>query len=127
MASEQFLTALISAGSICVDCELCGRTHFASATPGWFEDGELERLQAKAKEQPDKYIEHEGTDTVHWGFILSKQVVADCECKKLDEIEKMIWRDRFVVIEFYQACLKLMKKRVAEEERLIGGLPETVL
>lgn len=103
--SELFLSAIRSAGSIVIDCELCGRTHFGDGR-GDYEEGEYERLLAKAKTEPDKYIQHHDDDMVSYGYLQGKQAVLDCPCHELTRYEKFIWAHRWLIASYFRARLK---------------------
>ena len=87
---DLFMDCLVSSGSIVIDCELCGRTHFADdEMAGTWEEGELEELRKKQLEDPNKYIGH--NDSVSWGNFSGYQVVDGCPCGKVKKLENMVW------------------------------------
>lgn len=98
--SEHMERAVQRAGSISITCELCKREHFASGSPGYFEEGELEKLQAKAEKDPDKYVEDHSSDDVPWGHIDGKQAVIGCPCNGLRRYEDFIWHNRDVIARY---------------------------
>ncbi len=73
------------------NCEHCGRVHYDS-TGEFMEPGELAELKRHAKEEPEKYIPHDGT--VHWGWACGKQTVIGCPCNFLGWFENLIWKNR---------------------------------
>ncbi|HLC77530.1 MAG TPA: hypothetical protein VJH92_00205 [Candidatus Nanoarchaeia archaeon] len=77
--SREFMQAVLHAGSISVDCELCDRTHFVNdEKAGDFEEGELERLRENYRQNPDKYVSHNGPEMISYGYLAGKQVVDGC-------------------------------------------------
>jgi hypothetical protein len=66
---DSFWHAGGSTGGIVRDCDRHGLTFFNEYEPGFFENGELEDLQAKAKENPEKYIalDHSVSQTTFLG------------------------------------------------------------
>jgi len=103
---EIFMECVCHAGTIVATCDLCGRTYYNYMDAGCFEEGELENLEKKSEEEPDKYI---GVDhTVGMGRIDGKQVIWDCKCEKAKRYEKWIWDHRRIIAEY-------LKRRTAEE------------
>lgn len=100
--SETIEHVVRSAGSLVIDCELCGRTHFATLEEGRFDDGELEDLRAKAKKEPAKYVEDPGYDSIIWGKIGGKQAVIGCPCNGLRPLEDFIWGSRHVILKYLE-------------------------
>lgn len=101
--SEYFANAIVRAGSVAIDCELCGRTHFATSREYYYDEGELEELRAKAKEEPDKYLEWADRDSIGWGHINGQQAVIDCPCNKLKDCEDWIWSHRYLIKDYLLA------------------------
>ena len=98
--SDEFFDALNHDGSICRTCQ-CGRTHFASGEGG-FDEGELEKLQASAEKEPDKYIDHSDT-SISIAHIDGKEFVYECPCEGLERYETFIWRNREVILNYLTA------------------------
>lgn len=101
--SEEFERAISHTGSIHVSCELCGRVHFATASPGYFDDGELEQLRKNAEADPIKYVEDGNSDSISWGTINGKQAVIGCPCNILSNFENFIWQHREIIASFLKA------------------------
>lgn len=121
--SEMFVNAVCHGGTPAIDCQLCGRTHFATHDRGiTWQPGELEDLRAKAKEKPDKYIEDSNSDSVFFGAIDGHQVVADCPCNRLRLYEDWIWKHRRVIAEYLRARVAAMRVQVEEEDDVVAGL-----
>ena len=118
--SEHFWDALIDAGSLVVECEFCGRLHFAHE--GDYEAGELERLEANAKKTPDKYVEHFDRDVVSWGYLDGKQAVYNCPCESLVRWEQFIWNERDMILKYYKARMKTNSKNAQADLEKINGL-----
>lgn len=110
-ASEEFENAFRAGiGTTNADCEVCGVHVFASGENSMgYEPGELETLQKKAAEQPDKYQELAMSDGVSIGQINGLQFVIDHGCDKLFKYEQFIWGDRKNIV-----CY--IKKRTAERK-----------
>jgi hypothetical protein len=106
--SEEFWDALISSGSLYVECGFCNRIHYSIYQSNNYEDGELEDLERKAKESPDKYIEH--TDWIHWGYIDGKKAVYGCPCNKPFLYEKTFWDNRFLIERYFQNKAKKIRE-----------------
>jgi hypothetical protein len=93
------MDAVITTGSIVIDCGLCGRVHFASDERTSFEEGELEELREQAKKEPDRYFEHQCC-SIQWGYFNGVQVVYDCPCHKARRFEELIWDNRYAILKF---------------------------
>lgn len=118
--SEEFWDAVISAGSIVVNCEFCDRVHFVSE--GEFDEGELEGLREKAKKHPEKYIENGTTDSIRWGYIDGKQAVYDCPCNGARRFEDFIWNHRQMVVSYLTRRSEDRLKRAKDEVASIKKL-----
>ena len=93
-ASEEFLEAFSAGiGTICTECEFCGRTHFVSSERDYSE-GELEKLREKAKEKPELYEEHDDFDSLSLCRIDGKHYVWGCSCNWPRRFEDFIWNYR---------------------------------
>lgn len=103
-------------GSIRGTCQSCGREHYQSAVPGYFDEGELEELERKAEKEPDKYIDN-GDCTVGFGEIDGVQFVYGCPCemKSLYKYEAFVWSHRFQVIKFLVDVTKERKRRADKD------------
>jgi hypothetical protein len=101
--SDEFVRAFMHSGSIVIDCELCGRTHFGTRSPGFFDEGELDRLMKKAEADPIQYVADNTADSISWGTINGKQAVAGCPCNVLTNYERFIWNHRFAIASFLSA------------------------
>lgn len=105
----------------------CGRTHFTSCDGhGDFCEGELEELQRKAAEEPDKYFEHFDFDTIDAAYIDGKQIVPDCPCGKYkrycDWIEGNAESLAAYLIALFEQRRKDAARVAAESERLAAEL-----
>lgn len=100
-ASEMFMDLVCDQGTPSADCELCGRTHFASGQGSCYDVEEIERCQRAADKEPEKWCEHH-EDGISFGFIDGKQVVFDCPCNKLRRYEDFIWRHRDLIVSYLQ-------------------------
>ena len=101
MVSERFENAFDSLGGGIVRKCKCGRVHYSThhSDVNIYERGELEGLENKAEEDPDKYIGHDHTvGTMHVGGY--EEVVFDCPCDSFDRVESFI-RNNAVSIKSY--------------------------
>lgn len=64
----------------CILCEKCGRVHFSTKNPDFWEPGELEELIECCKEHPEKFCREDNYDCIEAGFANGKQVVVGCPC-----------------------------------------------
>ena len=120
--SEMFWDAIIGAGSLVITCEFCGRTYFGTYSEGWYDKGELEDLRARAKKEPDKYIELCATDSISWGYIDGRQAVYECACNNVVKYENWIWQHRHLIAQYLMRRVKEMKRNLKHEETLTSQL-----
>jgi hypothetical protein len=123
-ASELFVNVIRSSGSIVIDCELCGRTHFGNG--GDYEEGEFENLQAKARSEPDKYIFHGDYDMVSYGYICGKQAVLDCPCNELAKYERFIWSHRDLISRYFVSRADEQLRDASQDSRSAHAARESV-
>lgn len=110
--SEAFEEAVSTGGGIVATCEHCKRVHFEDdERAGDFEEGELERLRAEAKADPDKTIANGGVRT---GEIDGCTVVIGCPCNALRKYEDWIWNHRRLIATY-------LPKR-AKDEKAVADL-----
>lgn len=103
--SKEFEEAVIHSGSILIDCQLCGRTHFGSDEGTLIEnlgEKEYKKLLKDSEKDPNKYVQHDA-ETVSWGDINGKQAVIGCQCNKLSEYESFVWNHRYIIEEYFSA------------------------
>ena len=91
----------------CADCR-CGKVWFTCR------DDDRDTLRAKAKREPEKYVESED-DGVAFGWISGEQVVFGCGCGFIERHEEWIREHEEVVREFLR---KLGAERAEEATRL---------
>lgn len=119
--SELFERVILRSGHLVVDCDLCHRTHFATATPEAYDDGELEDLQAKAKKHPDQYIEDPQHDNVSAGAFGGGVVaVLGCQCNLLRRYEDLFWNNRQLILEYIKRRVAERRKSVDKDEKVIA-------
>lgn len=121
MPSNAFINAIINSGTSCdILCEWCGRIHFSSWEPWCYDNKkELEDLQLKAKEEPDKYIEW-ASETIHWGNFDGKQIVFGCLCNnKLDRFEEWIWKHKYIISDYFKERTKLELERAELQKNML--------
>lgn len=96
--SEEFLDAFLTEKSIVTTCGHCGTTYFNEEDASFFDPGELEELQRKAKEFPDKFKASEG---VYYGNTGNGKCIVDgCCMEKLVPFEKFVWGQRFKILRY---------------------------
>lgn len=101
-ASELFMDTVCDAGTSSIDCQLCGRLHFAAGEQSCLSREEIERLRVLAKEHPDQCCEsHE--DGIAFGYIDGRQAVWSCPCGKLRRYEEFIWNNRDLIVRYIKA------------------------
>jgi hypothetical protein len=101
-ASQLFMNLVCDGGTPSIDCQLCGRTHFASGPSSDEPDEEVKRLRQLATEQPSKYCESTN-DSIGYGHIDGKQVAWDCPCRRLRRYEDFIWSHRALILAYLKA------------------------
>lgn len=113
---SRLVRAFCHSGTSCVcDCD-CGRVHFVSADGhGDYEEGELEALQAKAKREPDKYIEESQFDTIDILHIGGVSLVPDCPCDRAIRYAKFL-DDHAEDVAAYVTALLTERRKAAERE-----------
>lgn len=116
LPSSFFLRAFTAHTSGCRNiCEFCGRQFFASRADFDFNEGELEELERREKEEPDRCIDFV-SDSVHIGSIGGKTFVYGCPCEQaaLHQYEAFVWSHRRQIIEYLTKITK-ERKREADE------------
>lgn len=106
-ASEVFWDSIQIAGQIIADC-VCGRTHFATHSPGEYDEGELEKIQEKARENPDNYWENSMDDSIAIAYLDGITLCYGCPCGRSKRYENFMWGNRALI-------LKYIKKRADKE------------
>jgi hypothetical protein len=101
--SEEIKDAVCNGASPIIDCEFCGRTLF-DETGENMEEGELDDLLKKHQESPKKYIPF--PFQVHWGLVSGKQIVVNCPCNKLTELEELFSDNIYVIRKYLLAKTK---------------------
>lgn len=113
-ASEDFMCAFADSGSICILCEMCGRTYFLDG-PADFEDGELEELRAQAAADPERFVGVD--DYTSWGYWNGKQLVIGCACGSDALLERMVWHGRYWITSY-------LRRRASLEADLATDMAE---
>ena len=121
--SEEFEHAVCLEALTVIDCQLCGRVHFACGpNHGDYEPGELDRLLAKQSKEPEKYVGDAQSDSIGWGLIDGKQAVFACPCRKLRRYEDWIWDHREIIVTYLRARtlrdLKIARHEAEQAEQL---------
>jgi hypothetical protein len=85
---------------------------------GDYEEGELEGLRAKAKENPDLYMEM-GDEFTSTGDIAGSVYAVDCRCNGLRKYEDFIWSHRHMILTYLCAMTKEHMTDAASELRTL--------
>jgi hypothetical protein len=124
--SDEFMEAVVSGGSIVIECEFCGRVHFATWDDGaGWEEGELEELRANAEKEPDRYIEDATCSSISWGYLNNQQAVYGCPCNHAKKIEDWIWGHRRIIADYLKRRITSTKRDAEMEEELFEGVVES--
>lgn len=114
--SQEFREAFLrGSGGLVVTCELCQRTYFGD--DGDYEEGEREDLEAKARNDADKYIPVEGYCT--HGYLDGRTIVYDCPClgeKRVRCYEEFILNHTRQIIDYLERLAK-ESEAAAKESR----------
>ncbi len=88
---SRFAKSFARSGTICsVECA-CGRVHFLSSSGhGDYEEGELAKLQQRAADDPEHFIEDTQFSSIDFCHIDGSQYVVACPCGKADIVAKWI-------------------------------------
>lgn len=100
--SELFMDLICDGGTPSIDCQLCGRTHFATGIHNDISPEELADLNEKANKEPDKYVRSDN-DSIGFGWFNGMQVVYGCPCGKLKRYEDFIWHNKHLIIRYIKA------------------------
>jgi len=111
--SEIFEKVFDSHGGGCLRICACGRTHFDSSDNGWgWEEGELEKLLAKAKKDPNLFVEHDGT--VGCMEVDGKDIVYDCSCNLAERCEEFLIQNATHIAEYLNKRAKKLRETAAK-------------
>ncbi len=100
------------AGSPVRDCA-CGRTNYAGDDE-LMDEGELERLDAKAVADPTHYCKHQDGDTVVSVIVNGSTRVFGCDCKWEEKLVSMLDAHEVPFIAYYKRKITRMAKQAAE-------------
>lgn len=103
--SETFQDAVCDGGGLVHDCELCGRTHYATHEPNIYEEGELEALEAKHEANPEKYNACDASG-VSYGQIAGMVAVYGCPCgwRKVRRYEDVVSSHKEIIARYFRKC-----------------------
>ena len=116
--SDHFDKALQGWGGTPVATCQCGRIHYTGMGTD-MDPGELEKLEAKRKAQPEKYIPDPDNDSI--GVVTFNGVthVWNCPCESLARWEEWIWNNRELITRYLRARIDSELKAATEQaERL---------
>jgi len=117
--SELFMDLLCQSGVVVSQCDLCGRTHFASSEQNYAED-ELEGLLKKAEAEPDRFIGHPNEDSLALGFLSGRRVIWGCPCNKARAYEDWIVENEDFIIRFLKARNEEALRKSKESLKAMG-------
>lgn len=100
-------------GGLVRDCS-CGRVHFHDDETEDFDEGELEQLREKAKEQPDKYIPQGWT--IETMEISGCDIVFGCTCDTARKYERFIVNHDTQLAKYLNARARELKDHAAAIE-----------
>ncbi len=107
-------------GSPVIDCA-CGRVNYA-AYDDLMDEGELGRLDAKAKAYPHLYCEHQGTDSISAVMFKGEAHVWGCDCQWEEKLQELLDQNQTVFVRYYQQKIqrtrKALEAQVAQLESL---------
>lgn len=118
--SQAFQSAFIHFGSLQVECDFCGRTHFANnPEAGDWEPGELEHLREAEQQNPGMVMGWD-CDSIGSGEVFGKTFAECCPCRGIWHYEKWIWRHRHEIANYIAARVQREARQArAEAEELI--------
>ena len=126
--SREFEEAVIHSGSILIDCQLCGRTHYGSNEDALIEDlseKEYKRLLIDSEKNPDRYVQHDA-ETISWGDINGKQAVIGCQCNKLFGYENLFWNHRYIIADYFSSRAQKELKIAKDTKNLADKVKKSV-
>lgn len=126
--SKEFEEAVIHSGSILIDCQLCGRTHFGNDEGALIEklgEKEYKKLLKDSEKDPNKYVQHDG-DMVSWGDINGKQAVIGCQCNILSQYESFIWDHRYIIEEYFSSRAQKKLQEAKDTKNLADKVKNAV-
>lgn len=122
--SEEMENAFRCGGGIVIECS-CGREHFEdSESGGDWDEGELDRLRARANEHPDKTVAC--GYCVTYANINGQTYILGCPCNGMRKYEDFLWLHR-TSIAAYLSARSITEKAVADlNHALVGDLTDKV-
>src|SRR5579875_823208 len=102
-ASDDFWNAFSWGTTLVATCR-CGRTHFSTDTSLDYDDGELQRLLAQEKEDPERYR----SDAINSAIALidgpNGLMVWGCSCHSAKPFENFLVDNRREILDYYRRC-----------------------
>ena len=110
-----FQRAFIFSGSMRVQCDFCGRTHFANnENAGDWEPGELEKLRDEEERDPGLVMGWD-CDSIGRGVIDGREFAEGCPCRSIWPFERWIWHHRNEIANYIAARVTLEARRTKSE------------
>jgi len=110
----------IGGGSPVSECD-CGRTCYA-ADSSYFDEGELERLEAQRLENPKAFIQFRWCDSVSFHTIFGSQRVDGCPCNYAIQLESLLWKNRHDILKYLAAVNKAVLEDALATEKLVESM-----
>lgn len=122
--SEHMVVAFAVGGTAVMDCDFCGRTHFANDETAVAVHGaeDLERLLQKQREHPDKFfsVNH---DSVRYCDVGGQHWVDGCPCNAITRYENFLWNYRHEIASYLKARAEAEFNSAKFAHALVGELP----
>lgn len=116
--SDIFIQAFHSGGGGCLRTCECGRTHFDTYNTWDWDDGELEELEKKAIENPDKYVESDGSASCI--EIDGREIVIGCCCDFARKYEAFIKNNAEQIADYLRLYAAQLRERAEKVDVPIG-------
>ena len=120
-ATKEFLETVPSMGGLLTTTCICGRTHWAGGENHWYEEGELEQIEAAAKASPEKYEYHD-CDSVYVATVNGCNYVVDCPCGRLAGIEELFWRLKDSLLDYCRRRIDREKREASSTDEALKAL-----
>lgn len=116
--TDMFQNCITDGGTPVATCGFCGRTHFA--LDGYFDEGELEDLLQKQKDEPEWYLSFD-CGSIPIGELAGTIALYGCPCNALRRYENFIITERDKIVEYLKRRTEEhRKKNVADTDSLNG-------
>lgn len=107
-------------GSPVITCK-CGRQVFGGNGTD-MDEGELEKLQAGAKAEPNRYCEHHGCDGVVAAHFNGGPHVFGCDCGWEKRLVEFLDQNERAFVEYYKRKVKRVQRQLMESAATLSAL-----